>query len=147
MHDRPEKAARAKREEKRKGKQPRITELLRINESAGAAQDERDHPEQQRQTRVSSTLEIFALRRWRVAQSFAHFFGASGLAGGFASAGLLSAALFSPGLFSGGLFSPGLFSPALFSGGLFSAGFSRSPRCSGGTSATVAPWLRWSARR
>src|SRR5713101_2794815 len=105
MHDRPEKTTRAQREEKSKCKQPRETELRRINRRARAAQRERDKrndTEQHRQTGKAAGLEIFAFRRRPVMQAIAHFFGASGLASGFAWPGLFSAGLVSAGLFSAG---------------------------------------------
>src|SRR2546422_8770569 len=116
MHDRPEKAAGAQGEEESKGKQPGETELLRIDCGASAAEREcnkRHNAEQNRQAGKAAALEILAFRRRPVMQAIAHFFGASGLAEGFASAGL-------------------------FSAGLFSAGFSKSARGSGGTSTIAA---------
>src|SRR5438105_9472484 len=122
MHDGPEETAGAQGEEKSKRKQPGKTELLRIDRRARAAKresDKRDHSKNDRQSSEAPSLEVFAFRCWRIVQSFAHFFGASG--------------------FAGGLFSPGFPSAGFASAGLFSADFSRSARCSGATSAIAAP--------
>src|SRR5205807_3208095 len=89
--------------------------------------NKRDHAEKHRQTGKTAALEIFAFRRRRIVQAIAHFLGASGLAGDLLSAGLASA--------------------GFASAGLFSAGFSKSARCSGGTSTIAALWLRCSARK
>src|SRR5438477_12454301 len=116
MHNRPEKAAGAQGEEESKGKQPGETELLRINCGASAAEREcnkRHNAEQNRQAGKAAALEIFAFRRRPVMQAIAHFFGASGFAGDLVSAGFASASW-------------------------FSAGFSKSARCSGGTSTIPA---------
>src|SRR5260370_27652137 len=121
MQDRREKAAGAQSEEESKRKQPRETELLRINCGASAAEREcnkRHNAEQNRQAGKAAALEILAFRRRPVMQAIAHFFGASGFAGDLVSAGFAS--------------------PGFASAGLFSAGFSKSARCSGGTSTIPA---------
>src|SRR6266516_4989046 len=67
MHDCPEKAASAKREEKSKCKQPGIAELMRTHDCADHAQHERDHcsySEQERKASEAAAFEIFAFRCW-----------------------------------------------------------------------------------
>src|SRR5437763_10619907 len=103
MNDGPEETASAQSEEKSKRKQPGKTELFRIDRRACAAKrepDKRDHAKNDRQSGEAPSFEVFAFRRRRVVQSFAHFFGASGLAGGLFSPGFASAGFASAGLFS-----------------------------------------------
>jgi cell division protein FtsN len=67
MDDYPEKAASAKREEKRERKQPGVAKLMRIYDRANGTQHERNHgnhSEQERKPSKSAALEILAFGRW-----------------------------------------------------------------------------------
>ena len=66
MHNRPEKTAGAQREEKGKGKEPGVTELVRIHECADDTKHQRHNGNDSQESRKpgkTGALEIFAFRR------------------------------------------------------------------------------------
>src|SRR6266478_42809 len=80
MHNRPEKAARAKREEKCECKEPRITELMRVQKCAHDAKRQRhngNQSEERREPCKAAALEIFAYGCWGSVGTLAHCFSSS----------------------------------------------------------------------
>ena len=117
MHDDPEKTAGAKREEKCKAEQPGETELPRRQERADHAQIRDQRPRSQ----PNNEREPGETARSRNIRLPALAATCRTLAHFFAASGV--------------------------GAGFVSAGLSKSARCSGGTSAAVAFWLRCNARR